>query len=292
MPLTISAVYDPDSLAKKHLGHWFKHNKFPSFVRQLNMYGFHKIPHLQQGVLHNNDDDPTAGKAREYNESWEFKHPLFQRGAEAALGGIERKKGGAKGASAETQPMFELPALPMPQPQLQLPAPVHPIQQQQQQQQQQQPQQPLDVMALVSTLATLNRTQASIATQLEELKRSNQGVWEEIIEGRKRWESTRDTVGRIVKFLAGVFGGGAVAPNIMSSGIINNLGFGDIGGVGDLEEVLAHGSTNGHVFNTGAANAGGLNGRLMIEGRKAPPKVAERDGDSGNSVYHLIILPT
>ena len=37
-------VLDEDEFAKKLIPELFKHNNYASFVRQLNMYGFHNIP--------------------------------------------------------------------------------------------------------------------------------------------------------------------------------------------------------------------------------------------------------
>ncbi|KAG0242534.1 stress-responsive transcription factor hsf1 [Actinomortierella wolfii] len=68
--------------AKEVLPKFFKHNNFSSFVRQLNMYGFHKVPHLQQGVLMPDSD----------SEQWEFSNPHFQRNQPDLLCLVSRKK--------------------------------------------------------------------------------------------------------------------------------------------------------------------------------------------------------
>ncbi|XP_044027274.1 heat shock factor protein 1 isoform X2 [Siniperca chuatsi] len=73
-------VFDQGRFSKEVLPKFFKHNNMASFIRQLNMYGFHKVVHIEQGGLLKPERDDT-----------EFQHPFFIRGKEHLLENIKRK---------------------------------------------------------------------------------------------------------------------------------------------------------------------------------------------------------
>ena len=203
LPLSL-LVLDHERFAREVLGGWFKHQNFATFVRQLNMYGFRKIPHLRQGVLRSDSE----------TEFWNFGRANFHRDQPDLLHLIHRKKAntqqqikevaaagflpdmndntviavGAQGAGAGS-PNATATAVP-----------------------------PACASGAASTnISALNSSQildihsivqgiAAISAELTELKRSNEMLWQDALLAREKHQQQEDTINRIVKFLAGVFG--------------------------------------------------------------------------------------
>lgn len=72
-------IHDQTRFAKELLPMYFKHNNMASFIRQLNMYGFRKMVHVEQGGL------------KSENDTMEFYHQYFLKGQEQLLEFIKRK---------------------------------------------------------------------------------------------------------------------------------------------------------------------------------------------------------
>jgi heat shock transcription factor, other eukaryote len=87
-------VVDEDEFAKTLIPELFKHNNYASFVRQLNMYGFHKRVGLS--------DNSMKASERKNKSPSEYYNPYFKRGHPNLLWLINKPKNGAskgKGSS-------------------------------------------------------------------------------------------------------------------------------------------------------------------------------------------------
>ncbi|KAL6861025.1 hypothetical protein J3F83DRAFT_229015 [Trichoderma novae-zelandiae] len=81
-------VLDEDEFAKTLIPELFKHNNYASFVRQLNMYGFHKCVGLS--------DNSMRASERKNKSPSEYSNPYFRRGHPNLLWLINKPKSGGK----------------------------------------------------------------------------------------------------------------------------------------------------------------------------------------------------
>ena len=71
-------IKNSESFSKFVLPKYFKHNKFQSFVRQLNLYGFRKVTPINHGLVNQQGTE-------------EFRHPFFLKDRSDLLPLIKRK---------------------------------------------------------------------------------------------------------------------------------------------------------------------------------------------------------
>ncbi|KAJ5088982.1 hypothetical protein N7532_007666 [Penicillium argentinense] len=88
-------VLDEDEFARTLIPELFKHNNYASFVRQLNMYGFHKKVGLS--------DNSMRASERKNKSPSEYANPFFKRGHPDLLWLISKPKNAAGHASKSSK---------------------------------------------------------------------------------------------------------------------------------------------------------------------------------------------
>ncbi len=73
-------IHDQNTFSQTQLPYYYKHSNMSSFVRQLNMYDFHKVVGVESG-----------GLKSEKQEEMEFQHQYFIKGMHGLLTQIKRK---------------------------------------------------------------------------------------------------------------------------------------------------------------------------------------------------------
>jgi len=125
----------------------------------------------------------------------------------------------------------------------------------------------LDIHSIVNGITAIKRHQTTISAELNELKRSNQLLWQDALAARAKHQKQQDTINRIVKFLAGVFGH-------------QPAGSGASGVAAASPSV----PVNSHVKDEGLGDGTKRRMRLMIED-------AKRDGPTKSMVEELTEMP-
>ncbi|XP_022411109.1 heat shock factor protein 1 isoform X1 [Monodon monoceros] len=159
-------VLDQGQFAKEVLPKYFKHSNMASFVRQLNMYGFRKVVHIEQGGLVKPERDDT-----------EFQHPCFLRGQEQLLENIKRK---VTSAISVTAPLGTQVST--------LRSEDIKIHQD-------------SVSKLLADVQLLKGKQESVDSRLLAMKHENEALWREVASLRQKHAQQQKVVNKLIQFL-------------------------------------------------------------------------------------------
>ncbi|KAI8625490.1 hypothetical protein F5Y19DRAFT_266572 [Xylariaceae sp. FL1651] len=218
-------VLDEDEFAKTLIPELFKHNNYASFVRQLNMYGFHKKVGLS--------DNSMKASERKNKSPSEYYNPYFRRGHPNLLWLINKPKSGntKKGSKKrgdevdgdsddDILPIDDIVTPPFNQPNVPnraLPPPeTGPLQKK-------------ELAVVRDQMAALQQRQKQISDAITRLRQEHNQLFQQALMFQNMHDRHENSINAILNFLANVFRksleeqGGAQNVNDLLASIIPNV---------------------------------------------------------------------
>jgi len=173
-------IHNPNDFSSSLLPFYYKHSNMASFVRQLNMYGFHKVVAVDSG-----------GLKSERVEDMEFAHQFFLRGHEHLLENIKRKAAKKEAPGVAVGLAAGATLVPSSQ-----------------------GDKVNDILTEVKvTVQGLKDKQEDMDGKMETMKKENEALWREVVSLRQKHLSQQKIVNKLIQFLVSI-----VQPRIQPSG--------------------------------------------------------------------------
>ncbi|KAL2265499.1 hypothetical protein VTJ83DRAFT_6599 [Remersonia thermophila] len=230
-------VLDEDEFAKTLIPELFKHNNYASFVRQLNMYGFHKRVGLS--------DNSMKASERKNKSPSEYYNPYFRRGHPNLLWLINKPKSGSSKKKAKKEEVeneseedgveetYSGGALATSQAGRPVSNEIAPLQKK-------------DLLHVKQQIERLQQQQVAISNMLNKLRQDQNQLYQQAVLFQTMHERHENSINAILNFLANVFrksleeqGGAQTVQDLLASIIPNAQGHAQTqmpqpGGVVDL----------------------------------------------------------
>ena len=226
-------VLDEDEFAKTLIPELFKHNNYASFVRQLNMYGFHKRVGLS--------DNSMKASERKNKSPSEYYNPYFRRGHPNLLWLINKPKSGnsknkskSKKDELDGESDDDIGVEETYPTQTFTPAPTNRITPAASEVG---PLQKKDLVQVKTQLERLQQQQVAISTMLNKLRQEHTQLFQQAMMFQNMHERHENSINAILNFLANVF-----RKSLEEQGGAHN--------VQDLLASIIPGSAQGHGQNT------------------------------------------